>query len=201
VTSPFTPSRRPFLVVISGPSGVGKSTIVDCVLRRAANCVPSVSVTTRPPRGGERDGVDYFFVTGEEFERRRGAGELLEWAEVHGNLYGTPVAFVAASLAEGVNVVLEIDIQGGMNVKKRYPDAVLIFLLPPSFEALKERLKGRATDEEAVIRRRLENAKCELRLFNAYDYVVINDDIGRCTDDCLAIIRAEALRHERAMVV
>jgi len=197
VTPPFNISRKPFLVVVSGPSGVGKSTVVDRVLMRAANFVSSVSVTTRPPRGEEKDGVDYFFVTREAFERRRDAGELLEWAEVHGNLYGTPERFVAGSLAGGVNVILEIDIQGGMSVKERFPDAVLIFLLPPGFEALKERLKGRATDEEAVIRRRLENANHELTFSNKYDYIVINDEAGRCADDCLSIIRAEALREER----
>jgi len=197
VTTPFNISRKPFLVVVSGPSGVGKSTVVDRVFKHAAGFVSSVSVTTRPPRGAEKDGVDYFFITREAFERRRDAGELLEWAEVHGNLYGTPAPFVAESLAGGVNVILEIDIQGGMSVKERFPEAVLIFLLPPGFEALKERLKGRATDEESVIRRRLENAKHELTFSNRYDYIVINDDAGRCADDCLSIIRAEALREER----
>jgi len=197
VTTPFNISRKPFLVVVSGPSGVGKSTVVDRVFKHAAGFVSSVSVTTRPPRGAEKDGVDYFFITREAFERRRDAGELLEWAEVHGNLYGTPAPFVAESLAGGVNVILEIDIQGGMSVKERFPEAVLIFLLPPGFEALKERLKGRATDEESVIRRRLENAKHELTFSNRYDYIVINDEAGRCADDCLSIIRAEALREER----
>ena len=197
MTTPFNISRKPFLVVVSGPSGVGKSTVVDRVFKHAAGFVSSVSVTTRPPRGAEKDGVDYFFITREAFERRRDAGELLEWAEVHGNLYGTPAPFVAESLAGGVNVILEIDIQGGMSVKERFPEAVLIFLLPPGFEALKERLKGRATDEESVIRRRLENAKHELTFSNRYDYIVINDEAGRCADDCLSIIRAEALREER----
>jgi len=197
VTSPFNISRKPFLVVVSGPSGVGKSTVVDRVLKHAVGFVSSVSVTTRPPRGVEKDGVDYFFITREAFERRRDAGELLEWAEVHGNLYGTPAPSVAESLAGGVNVILEIDIQGGMSVKERFPEAVLIFLLPPGFEALKERLKGRATDEESVIRRRLENAKHELTFSDRYDYIAINDDAGRCADDCLSIIRAEALREER----
>jgi guanylate kinase len=197
VTPPFNISRKPFLVVVSGPSGVGKSTVVDRILRHVAGFVPSVSVTTRPPRGAEKDGVDYFFVTREVFERRRDAGEFLEWAEVHGNLYATPAPFITRSLAAGVSVILEIDIQGGMNVKERFPEAVLIFLLPPGFEALKERLKGRATDDEAVIRRRLENAKHELASSSRYDYIVINDDAERCADDCLSIIRAEALREVR----
>lgn len=197
MTSRFAVSRKPFLVVFSGPSGVGKSTVVDRVLKHASNFVASVSVTTRPARGAEKDGVDYFFVTREEFERRRDAGELLEWAEVHGNLYGTPAGFVAASLAEGVNVLLGIDVQGGTNIKERHPDAVLVFLAPPDLETLRERLRARATDDDAVIRRRLENAKREMEYFNRYDYVVINDDVDRCSDDCLAIIRAEALRKER----
>ena len=195
---PIGISRKPFIIVVSGPSGVGKSTIVDRVLGRAGAIVASISLTTRPPRGGERDGVDYFFVTPEEFARRRAAGELLEWAEVHGNLYGTPRAFVATKLSEGTNILLEIDVQGGMSVKDRYGDAVLIFLLPPTLEALRERLKGRGTDGEDVVRRRLENAMGELSFFNRYDYLVVNDDIGRCVDDCCSIIRAETLRRERA---
>jgi guanylate kinase len=190
-------ARKPYLVVVSGPSGVGKSTIIDRVLERAGNFVASISLTTRPPRGEERDGVDYFFVAAEEFERRRAAGELLEWAEVHGNLYGTPAGFVAKKLAEGVNVILEIDVQGGMSVRERYFEAVLIFLMPPTLEALKARLRGRGTDSDEVIRRRLDTAERELAYFNRYDYLVVNDDVGRCTDDCLAVLRAEALRRER----
>jgi len=197
VTSSYTVSREPFLVVVSGPSGVGKSTIVDRVLGRFPDIVASVSVTTRPPRGGERDGFDYFFVTREEFEKRRDAGDFLEWAEVHGNLYGTPAAFVENRLAEGTSVILEIDIQGGMSVRGRFPGAVLIFLVPPDLGTLRARLDGRATDDESVIRRRLENAKRELSLLDGYDYIVVNDDVERCAEDCLSIIRAEALRRER----
>jgi len=132
--------RNPFILVVSGPSGVWKSTVVDHVLERSANFIHSVSVTTRPPRGSERDGEDYFFVTLEEFAKRRDAGELLEWAEVHGHHYGTPETFVEKKLLEGTSVVLEIDVQGGMSVKERNPDAVLVFLLPPSYSVLKERL-------------------------------------------------------------
>ncbi len=190
-------SRTPFLVVVSGPSGAGKSTVVDRVLERSSRLVASVSVTTRPPRGDERDGVDYFFVTREEFENRREAGAFLEWAEVHGNLYGTPVSFVNRMVEEGMNVILEIDVQGGMLVRDRFPEAVLVFLMPPGLDVLRERLRGRATDGEDVIRRRLDNAVRELTYYTRYDYIVVNDEIERCVDDCVAIIRAETLRRER----
>jgi guanylate kinase len=200
VTSSFTVSREPLLVVVSGPSGVGKSTIVDRVLSRLPGYVPSVSVTTRAPRGGERDGFEYFFVTREEFEKRRADGDFLEWAEVHGNFYGTPAAFVESTLAAGTGVILEIDVQGGMSVRGRFPEAVLIFLFPPDLGTLRTRLDGRATDDEEVIRCRLENAKRELDRFEGYDYVVVNDDVERCAGDCLSIIRAEALRRERATI-
>ena len=197
---PFDIVRKSFLVVVSGPSGAGKSTVVDRLLERSTRLVASVSVTTRPPRGDERDGVDYFFVPREEFERRREAGAFLEWAEVHGNLYGTPAAFVARMLEEGMNVILEIDVQGGMLVRDRHPGAVLIFLMPPGFETLRERLRGRATDDAEVIARRLENARREISYYGRYDYIVVNDEIERCVDDCFAIVRAEALRRERASI-
>ena len=200
MTSSFTVSREPLLVVVSGPSGVGKSTVVDRVLARVPGFVASVSVTTRPPRGDERDGFEYFFVTREEFERRREAGDFLEWAEVHGNLYGTPSALVEDTLAAGAGVILEIDIQGGVCVRGRFPGAVLIFLFPPDIETLRARLVGRATDDETVIRRRLENAKRELARYDGYDYIVVNDDVERCAEDCLSIIRAEALRRERTLL-
>lgn len=189
--------RSPFIAVISGPSGVGKSTVVDRVLEQLPGFVASTSVTTRAPRGDERDGYDYFFVSREEFDKRRDAGEFLEWAEVHGNLYGTPVAFVSRKLEEGASVILEIDVQGGAKVRERYPDAVLIFLIPPSYEELQKRLRKRATDDETVVRERLENAKKEISCYSIYDYIVLNDDFYRCVDDCLAILRAEALRRER----
>lgn len=199
-TSEMNVSRKSFVVVVSGPSGVGKSTVVDRLLERMENAHRSVSVTTRGPRGDEHEGDDYFFVSNEEFERRRNAGELLEWAEVHGNLYGTPAVFVEAELERGVIVVLEIDVQGGMAVKKKRPDAVLIFLLPPTRGDLERRLRGRGTDENAVIERRLGNAERELGFFSKYDYAVVNDNVGTCVEDIVHIIQAESLRLERSSI-
>lgn len=191
-------SRKPFIIVISGPSGTGKSTIADSVMAAGENLYRSVSFSTRPPRGEERNGREYRFLPREEFIRRRDAGELLEWAEVYGNLYGTPADSVDEKLEGGINVLLEIDVQGGMSVKEKRPDTVLIFLLPPSIEELERRLRERGTDEDGVIRRRLENARRELSFYDRYDYLVVNDEVEACADAVLSVIRSESLRRERA---
>jgi guanylate kinase len=193
-------ARHPFIIVVSGPSGVGKSTVVKKVLAAATRLSCAVSLTSREPREGERDGINYVFVSREEFIRRRDAGELLEWAEVYGNLYGTPARFVDERLDAGVGVLLEIDVQGGESVKKERPDAVLVFLLPPSYEELERRLRGRKTDDEETIRRRLDIARRELTCHDRYDYIVVNDDVGRCAADVLAVIKAEGLRRGRTSV-
>lgn len=194
----ITVSRRPLIIVVSGPSGVGKSTIVEQVLERRDDISLSISITTREPRAGERDGADYFFVTEGEFARRRDTGELLEWATVHGNLYGTPSTYVDEQLGAGRTVLLEIDVQGGMSVKKKRSGAVLVFLLPPGLEELEARLRGRGTDDEAVVRRRLKNARWELGFYDAYDYIVVNEEISSCVDDVLDIIRSESLRRDNS---
>ncbi len=187
----------PFIVVISGPSGVGKSTIVNRVLELAREFRRSMSLTSRKPRKGDRSGVQYYFVSREEFLKRRDSGELFEWAELYGDLYGTPAAFVEEQLGEGNGVLLEIDIQGGENVKKKRSDAVLIFLLPPSFEELERRLRSRKTDTGEEIERRLEIARKELNSHDMYDYLVVNDVIERCVEDVLSIIRSESLKRDR----
>lgn len=188
------------MIVVSGPSGVGKSTIVDGVLAASEDTKLSVSLTTRPPRPGEREGEEYRFVDLETFLGARDRGELLEWAEVHGNFYGTPSPFVEETLASGGNVLLEIDVQGGLSVRDRMPDAVLVFLVPPSLDELERRLRGRGTDGEEAIRRRLDNAKEELDFHDRYDFIVINDDAARCTEQVLHIISAESVRRERTVL-
>jgi guanylate kinase len=181
----------PEIIVVSGPSGVGKSTVVDLVLEKAPRLVRSISLTTRPARGRERDGVEYRFVSPEEFAGRRDRGELLEWAEVHGNLYGTSAEFVEKELAEGNSVLLEIDVQGGMLVKEKRPGAVTIFISPPSWEVLERRLRGRGTDREVIIAKRLENAKKEMEFAHLYAYKVVNDDLRRCVSEVARIIETE----------
>ncbi len=180
------------IIVISGPSGVGKSTVAGMVLEKAPQLVRSVSLTTRKPRQGDVDGEDYHFVSPGEFSARRDAGGLLEWAEVHGNLYGTEAAQVDRQLSGGMSVLLEIDVQGGRSVKKARPGAILIFLLPPSDEILEERLRGRGTDDEGVILKRLENARRELESAEYYDYTVVNNDLDGCVSEVLGIIGAES---------
>ena len=185
------------MVVISGPSGVGKSSFVHQLLDAGLNLEYSVSATTRPRRPHERDGRDYLFLTREEFRRRVDAGEFVEWAEVHGEQYGTLKSEIERRLAEGRNVLLDIDVQGGTAVRKVYPDGVFIFVLPPSMASLEERLRGRGTDPDERIRLRLENARREIELGKAYDYAVVNDDLDSALHRVAAIITAEGCRVRR----
>lgn len=174
------------LVVISSPSGCGKSTVIHELLDRDATCAYSISMTTREPRGGERHGVDYFFVDDATFRQKIDEGTFVEWAEVHGHYYGTSAEQVDALLNQGRTVLLDIDVQGGLAIKQLRPEAVLIFLLPPSMDILETRLRNRKTDSTAVIEARLKKASQEMAVADQYDYQVINDDL----EDAIASIRA-----------
>lgn len=190
--------ERGLLIVLSGPSGVGKGTV-----RKALFSQPdiqlqySISVTTRKPREGEVDGVDYFFKTREQFEQMIRQNELLEWAEYVGNYYGTPIEYVEKTLQEGKDVFLEIEVQGAMQVRKVFPEALFIFLAPPSLSELRKRIEMRGTESEELIRDRLKAAKEELEMMDAYDYVVENDQVELACERIRAIVMAEHCRRER----
>jgi guanylate kinase len=183
-------SNRGKLVVISGPSGAGKTTLLARLLARLPQLKPSVSATTRPPRPGERDGVDYHFLTPQEFERRRAAGEFLECFEVFGRgyWYGTLRSEVSPSLAAGKSVVVEIDVQGTMAVLASHPEALTIFVRPGDAAELERRLRGRGTDSEEAIARRLEVARRELERAGEYQYQVVNDDVDRAVQEIYEIL-------------
>jgi guanylate kinase len=176
------------LTVLSGPSGVGKDSVIELIRARAPDVWLSVSVTTRRMRPYEVDGVHYFFVERAQFERMIAAGELLEWAEFAGNLYGTPRAAVTARLASGRPVLLKIDLQGARQVRRAMPEARLVFLAPPSWEELKRRLIGRGTDDAATIQHRLEHAREEMAAQPDFDVTIINRDVEQAADDLLTLL-------------
>jgi len=181
------------LVVISGPSGVGKTTLLRRLLARFPALVPSVSATTRPPRAGERDGLDYHFIALEEFERRRAAGEFLECCQVYGrqHWYGTLVAEVAPRMASGQWVVLEIDVEGTLSVLEKYPQAITIFVEPSHPDQLLERLRGRGTESPEAMARRLEVARRELLEAHRYRYRVVNEDVAEALESVRRVFEAE----------
>ena len=187
------------LTVVSGPAGSGKGTVLAHVLDSDSDFLYSVSATTRPIRPGELDGVNYFFISRQDFAARIKSGGMLEYTEYVGNYYGTPRDFVEKSLAKGKNVLLEIEVDGAFQIKRLFPSAVLIFLCPPNIAVLEERLKGRNTETPQVIRRRLEKAVSEIKRAPDYDYIVTNEE-GKASEaakDILAITRAEKLRSAR----
>jgi guanylate kinase len=198
---PFRFEQGGFLLVISGPSGAGKGTLVERLVKLRPECTFSISSTTRPRRSGEEDGVAYEFVAREEFERRRSAGMFLEWAEVHGQLYGTPVRFVDEGVKAGRVVVLDVDVQGGASVRRARPDAVSVFIYPPSLDALRQRLLGRNTDPPDVVERRLKNAPGELAQYREYDYLVVNDDLEHAVSRLVSILDSERARVRRLHAV
>lgn len=189
--------RSGFLLVLSGPSGAGKNTVLNATMQLRNDLVYSVSATSRPRRPHEQDGVDYFFLTPEEFERRIRTNEFLEWAEYCGYRYGTPRSFVEKSLQDGYVVVMDVDIQGARQIKERMPNAIFVFLLPPTLDELESRLRGRRTDSDDAISRRLQAANDELRAGVDYDYAIVNNKVEDAAAQLSAIITAEKCRIHR----
>jgi guanylate kinase len=186
-----------FPVVVSGPSGAGKTSLCYGVVSDCPDVVYSVSATTRPPRKEEVDGKDYHFVDKDRFRSMIQAGELLEWAEVHDHLYGTPVFSVRPFLARGKAVIMDLDVQGGLSMKKAFPDGVFVFIVPPSFGLLEKRLRDRKTEREEVLRTRLRNAQDEMKYRKHYDYFIINDELGSALAELKSVIQAEKCRTSR----
>lgn len=194
----LTAERRGMMFVISSPSGAGKSVLSRLLLQSEPEVRLSISVTTRPRRASEVDGVHYHFIDVPTFQRMRERGDLLEWAEVHGNFYATPRGPVELALAEGRDILFDIDVQGTLQLYQRMrADVVSVFILPPSIAELERRLKRRAEDEESVIRRRLRTAEGEIAHWNDYDYVLVNEDLERCFGELKQILHAERLKRHR----
>ena len=192
------PARRGVCLILSSPSGAGKTTLARALLASDSQLAVSVSVTTRAPRAGEEDGTDYFFVSKERFETMRAGGELLEWAQVHGNFYGTPAAPVRQALAEGRDMLFDIDWQGAAQIASQLlGDTVRVFILPPSREELSRRLHGRGTDTLETIERRLAGAAAEIAHWREYDYVIVNRDIAESLPVLKAILAAERHKAQR----
>ncbi len=189
--------QRGILIVLSGPSGVGKGTVCNAIRQSATDIVYSVSATTRAPRLGEVDGVNYFFKTREQFEDMIRHDELLEWAEYAGNYYGTPSTFVEQTLAAGDDIILEIEVQGALKVKQKFPEGVFLFLLPPSLDELENRIVGRGTESNETIRTRMGIALDEIRLLEHYDYAIVNDQVEKACERIRSILTAEHCRRER----
>ncbi|MBY0503722.1 MAG: guanylate kinase [Bryobacteraceae bacterium] len=183
--------------VISAPSGSGKTTLLGGLLRAERNLVFSISYTTRKPRGNEVDGTNYHFVSREDFEARVAREEFLEWADVFGNYYGTHRSELERARLLGCNLLLDIDVKGARQLKERVPEAISIFILPPSREELEKRLRARGEDSEEVIQRRLREAAAEIKNYGLYDYILVNDDVEQSTANLIAIIQAERVRRVR----
>ncbi|MCS7459451.1 guanylate kinase [Paenibacillus doosanensis] len=195
----MTSKEKGILVVLSGPSGVGKGTVCKALRQCAPELIYSVSATTREPRQGEVDGVNYFFKSREQFQKLIQEDQMLEWAEYVGNFYGTPRKFVEDTLNSGKDIILEIEVQGALKVKQKFPQGVFIFLLPPSMDELESRIVGRGTESEESIRSRMSVAMGEIRLLEHYDYAIVNDRVELACSRIQSIIVAEHCRKERVV--
>ncbi len=193
-SSAKTTQSRGILFVVSSPSGGGKGTLIQRVLKKIPNLSYSVSFTTRTPRSGEVNGREYFFVSQEKFEQMAAGNEFLEWANVHGKLYGTSSKQVFEEISAGRDIILEVDVQGAASVRQLVPDSVSVFILPPSFEVLKQRLVARGTDSPEELELRLRNAPVELKDYSAFQYMILNDDLDQAADQLAAIVYAERAR-------
>lgn len=189
--------KKGLILVISAPSGAGKTTLCKRLLQASSSFISSVSFTTRRPRRNEIEGVDYYFVSQKEFQKMIEKRRFIEWTEVHGRLYGTSANLLDQAVKEEKDVLLEVDVKGGAEIKKNYPQAVLIFLLPPSWQELEKRLANRRTEDEEKLARRIKQAKREIKYAPHYDYLIVNDDINRALEDLSAIIQAERCRMDR----
>lgn len=185
------------LIVVSGPSGTGKGTVCDALLKETKNLSYSISATTRQPRKGEIDGKNYYFLTKDTFEEKIRENAFLEYANVYGNYYGTPLGHIEDRREMGEDILLEIDTQGALNVMKRCPDGVFIFLIPPSLQELERRIRGRGTESQESLKERLSSAEQEIRIGKKYQYVVVNDDISNAVHQIQAILLAEHCRNEK----
>ena len=192
--------RKGSLVIITGPSGAGKGSVLSRVLPSLENVFLSVSATTRKPRPGEEDGVNYYFISRGRFDEMVERGELLEHAEYVGNCYGTPEGPVNRRLEDGQDVILEIEVQGALIVKEKRPDAVLVFIVPPSFDILERRLRNRGTEAEEVVEKRLQKARAECAHMDDYDFIVVNDLLDDAVRDLSAIITAERCRSSKNQI-
>ena len=188
-----------FPIVVSGPSGVGKTTLCHGLMQQDSRLAFSISATTRRARSIEEDGKDYFFISKEKFERMKAGGELAEWALVHGELYGTPRAWLDDRLTEGISILLDIDVQGGVQIMDAYPEAVSIFVVPPSFGVLEERLRNRKSETEDAMRVRLKNALDEMEYITRYSFIVTNDVVNEAVVKMEHIVRSERCRRERIL--
>lgn len=186
--------KRCNLIVLSAPSGAGKTTICDELLKQDNQLAQSVSATTRLPRGQEKDGQEYYFFSEKTFAREIKKNKFLEWAQVHGFYYGTLKKEIKSRIAAGKDILLDIDVQGGLAIKQQMPDAILIFVQPPSMAVLEKRLKGRGTDTGSIVNKRLVNARWETKQSKYYDYLVVNDKLEQAVKDVRTIIRAERLK-------